>query len=196
VFAVVAVELLPDLRKRHDPWEMAISFGVGVAVMLSLRRLLGEGEGSKEKDGGWSWGLLFAIGVDVLIDGLLIGVGFAAGAKEGKLLALALATEFLSLGFATSATLGRNAATARWKVIAASVGLALVFAAGAAGGLTLFSGASGHTLTWVLSFGCAALLYLVTEELLVEAHEVPETSWASAAFFGGFLLFLILGMYE
>jgi zinc transporter ZupT len=47
----------------------------------------------------------------------------------------------------------------------------------------------------VLSFGVAALLYLVTEELLVEAHEVAETMWAAALFFVGFLLFLVLGLF-
>jgi ZIP family zinc transporter len=41
----------------------------------------------------------------------------------------------------------------------------------------------------------AALLYLVTEELLVEAHEVAETPWAAAMFFAGFLLFLVLGLF-
>jgi len=49
-------------------------------------------------------------------------------------------------------------------------------------------------LDLVLSFGLAALLFLVTEELLVEAHEAEEKPWLTAMFFGGFLLFLILGM--
>ncbi len=46
----------------------------------------------------------------------------------------------------------------------------------------------------VLSFGLSALLFLVTEELLTEAHEEKETVWHTSIFFGGFLLFLILGM--
>jgi ZIP family zinc transporter len=37
------------------------------------------------------------------------------------------------------------------------------------------------------AFGLMALLYLVTEELLVEAHEKPETAWGTALFFIGFL---------
>ena len=38
-----------------------------------------------------------------------------------------------------------------------------------------------------------ALLYLVTEELLVEAHEGgKETPFAAAMFFAGFLLLLLL----
>ena len=48
--------------------------------------------------------------------------------------------------------------------------------------------------TVLLGIGTVALLYLVTEELLVEAHEVPETPWAISAFFLGFLLFLAIEM--
>mgnify|MGYP000439235608 CR=1 FL=1 len=41
-------------------------------------------------------------------------------------------------------------------------------------------------------FGTAALLYLVTEELLVEAHEKPDTPLISSMFFVGFLALLTL----
>ena len=44
----------------------------------------------------------------------------------------------------------------------------------------------------MLAFGAAALLYLVTEELLVEAHEVPDTPLLTAMFFVGFLALFIL----
>lgn len=37
------------------------------------------------------------------------------------------------------------------------------------------------------AFAIAALLYLVTEELLVEAHEGEDPAWATAMFFVGFL---------
>ena len=36
--------------------------------------------------------------------------------------------------------------------------------------------------------------YLATEELLVEAHEVPETPLATATFFAGFLLLMMVEM--
>jgi ZIP family zinc transporter len=38
------------------------------------------------------------------------------------------------------------------------------------------------------------LLYLATEELLVEAHEVPETTFATATFFGGFLVLMLIDL--
>ena len=58
----------------------------------------------------------------------------------------------------------------------------------------MLSGMSGAALDGVLSFGVAALLYLVTEELLVEAHEAPETPFLSATFFVGFLILLVTEM--
>jgi ZIP family zinc transporter len=44
------------------------------------------------------------------------------------------------------------------------------------------------------SFGAAALIYLVTEELLREAHEERETTVGTAMFVVGFLAFLVIGM--
>ena len=47
-------------------------------------------------------------------------------------------------------------------------------------------------ITGFLSFGLMALLYLVTEELLVEAHEKPDSPLISAMFFVGFLALLLI----
>ena len=44
----------------------------------------------------------------------------------------------------------------------------------------------------ILAAGLGGLLFLVTEELFVEAHEEPETLLGTGMFFGGFLLFLII----
>jgi zinc transporter, ZIP family len=67
---------------------------------------------------------------------------------------------------------------------------------GALLGRTLLADASVHTLAGLLSFGCAALLFLVTEELLIEAHESADTAVTTTMFFVGFLVFLLLGMLE
>jgi ZIP family zinc transporter len=42
------------------------------------------------------------------------------------------------------------------------------------------------------AFGLIAFLYLVTEELLTEAHENPETAWGTASFFLGFLIMTVI----
>lgn len=197
VFSVAAVELLPDIMHTHEPLEIIVGFGLGIGVMLGLRQLTDKrepaGTGETAQATGISFGLLFAVGVDVVIDGLLLGIGFAAGAKEGVLLTLALTVELLSLGLATAATMGQGK-TARGTTLLIIVVLALLFVAGGALGGTLLQGVTSHILTVVLAFGLAALLFLVTEELLVEAHEAEETPLLTTTFFVGFLLFLVLGM--
>jgi hypothetical protein len=44
-----------------------------------------------------------------------------------------------------------------------------------------------HTIT--ADFGCG---FLVTEELLVEAHSAPQKPWVTSLFFVGFLMILLL----
>ncbi|MDJ0366491.1 transporter [Hymenobacter sp. H14-R3] len=203
IFSVVAVELLPDIVQHHAPYEVALGFGLGVAVMLGLRyftQRLEKQEAAAPVPSSFRtsaaplpWGLLVAIGIDIFIDGLLLGIGFAAGAKEGTLLAIALTLELLSLGLATAVEL-RQGGHGRGRAVAIVAGTSLMLLMGAGIGTTLLRGASGNLLEIVLSFGLAALLFLVTEELLTEAHEETETPLLTLAFFVGFLLFLLLGM--
>jgi len=72
--------------------------------------------------------------------------------------------------------------------------LALTVAVGAILGVTVLAGLSGAGLAVVLSFGAAALLYLVVEELIAESDQGVEPWFATAMFFVGFLLFLIISM--
>ena len=204
VFSVVAVELLPDITRVHDPWEIAWTFAAGLGLMLFIERVVKRRtttRGSELQAGGTiigrvagpSPGQLVGIGIDIFIDGLLVGIAFAAGRKEGMLLTLALSLELLSLGLTVAASLVNRG---RLRTIVIPTSLSLLLVLGAISGDTVLSGVSQHTLAGVLSFGCAALLYLVTEELLVEAHESGETTLGTAMFFVGFLVFLLLGMVQ
>ena len=196
VFSTVAVELLPDLTRSHAVVEVIIGFAAGVAVLLLVRRLTHEPPPSALASAPPSpsrlpSGMLTALGIDILLDGLLVGLGFTVGAKEGWMLTVALTLELISLGLALGATLAPFRRS-RVLTVAASLGGALFV--GAAVGVTVMGGLSEHALAGVLAFGCAALLFLVTEELLVEAHEAGETAFATAMFFVGFLAFLVVGM--
>ena len=207
VFAALAVEILPDVVHRNAPFAAAGGFAAGVALMLALRTFArrfenkeAQGEAAEIVDAGeigaggrGSIGLVLIVGIDILIDGLLIGVAFSAGEREGTLITVALAIELLSLGLATAAALTKAGAT-RKRVITTIVLLALLPLAGALAGVLLLAGLSASWMEAMLAFAAAALLYLVTEELLVEAHEVPEAPWMTAMFFVGFLLLLLIDM--
>jgi zinc transporter, ZIP family len=196
VFAAAAGEVLPELMHEHAPIPTTIGFALGVALMLLIKALTKneeKEEGTKREAGKVSSGLIFAVAVDISIDGLLVGVGFAAGEKQGLLLTVALTLEVLFLGVATAAELA-GGGMKRGRVVAMIAGLAGLLAIGATVGALLSSVLTGAALVGVLGFGAAALLYLVTEELLVEAHEVPETPLTTAVFFAGFLLLFLIEM--
>ncbi len=191
VLAVVAGELLPEMTKEHRPLGVVIGFILGVALMLGVKEITERIEGSLGEKKNGKTGLLIAVGIDVFLDGLLIGVGFAAGARVGTLLVVALTLELLFLGISVAASL-TEAKLARPRIILTVVGLATLVIVGALLGGSLLGGLSGLGLEIVLSFGAAALMYLVVEELLVEAQEVQETPLITASFFAGFVALYLL----
>ncbi|NTW48122.1 MAG: transporter [Chlorobiales bacterium] len=197
VFSIVSVELLPEIMHRQAPIDVAIGFAAGVVVMLGIKslteRLASSQSAHKEAKAESPVGMLVAVGVDVLLDGFLIGISFGMEGKGGELLTFALTVELLSLGLAVATTLGK-VGMSRTRIIGTATSVFLLIMVGAAIGTVLLKQISGSAMEILLSFGLAALLYLVTEELLVEAHEEPETPLQTASFFGGFLLFLLLAM--
>lgn len=181
VFAAAAAELLPDVIHANAPWATLVGAVAGVLAMIAL-------EQSEERFGG-AGGMTAVAGVDVFVDGFVLGLGFLQGAKEGLLLTIALTVELLFLGLSVAGAFGSD--TARSRIVAVTTGIALALPVGAVAGL-LLGGLPQHILSGFFAFGLVALLYLVTEELLVEAHEVPDRPWITAMFFVGFLLLLLL----
>lgn len=123
----------------------------------------------------------------------MIGVGFSADARIGLLLVIAMTLEMGFLGVSVASSLG-EAGWAKGRSILTVTGLALLVALGAVIGGTLLSGLTGMPLAIMLSFGAAALLFLVTEELLIETHEVEQTPLITSAFFAGFLALYVIGI--
>ena len=182
LFAAVAGEILPDLKHQQSPIAVIVGGALGVALMLLVKRL-----GEKAKG---STGLIATVGIDILIDGLVLGIGFAAGAKQGLLLTGALTLEVLFLGIAVASKLKQTSGSAG-RVVGTVAGLALLLPMGALLG-TPIGALPGPYLAGFFVFALVALLYLVTEELLVEAHAVPEQPWTTAMFFIGFLGMLVI----
>ncbi len=196
VFSVVVVELLPNVIRIHRPLQIISGFVAGLILMLVIKSIIKKLESKREQtiEGSFPATIFVGIAIDIFIDGLLVGIAFSVGNKEGLLLTLAIGVELFSLGLAT-ATAFRKRSLNKLKTFMYVALLGLVFFLSLALGLTLLHNINDTALEFILSFGISALLFLVVEELLIEAHEIKETPWQTSAFFVGFLIFLIMGMY-
>jgi len=134
--------------------------------------------------------MLGAVGIDIFVDGLVLGLAFVAGEKAGILLTIALTLEVLFIGLALTGELSETI-TSKLRVVMTVLLLGLLLPVGAAVAMPVAL-LPTPVIVGFLSFGLMALLYLVTEELLVEAHERPDSPLISAMFFVGFLGLLIL----
>lgn len=182
VFAAAATEILPGLKHEGAAWPVLLGGVVGILVMLTIKHFASRAQGAVA--------IAAVTGIDILIDGLVLGISFAAGARQGLLLTIALTVEVLFLGLALSSELAESIQS-RWKVVGltAAIGLGLPLGALLGGPVGLLPPAG---LTAFYAFALIALLYLVTEELLVEAHEHPDTPLIASMFFVGFLALLML----
>ncbi len=182
VFAAAAAEILPQVMHEGSPIATFTGGALGILVMLSLKALEGRASGPIA--------MLGAVAVDILIDGLVLGLAFVAGGKAGVLLTIALTLEVLFLGLTVTTELGETFKS-KARIIGITMGIALLLPIGAAIA-TPVATFPPVVIAGFLSFGLMALLYLVTEELLVEAHEKPDTPLISAMFFIGFLGLLLI----
>lgn len=182
VFAAAASEILPSLKHDGAAWSVFIGGMAGILVMLMIKHFSSRVKGPVS--------IAAITGVDILIDGLVLGISFAAGARQGLLLTIALTIEVLFLGLALSSKLAESMKS-RWRVIGltAAIGLGLPLGALLGGPIGMLS---PPVLTAFYAFALIALLYLVTEELLVEAHEQPDTPLVASMFFVGFLALLMI----
>lgn len=177
VFATAAAELLPDIL--HDASPLTTFFGgaAGVLAMLAIRKVEDLVEGPL--------GMITTVGVDILVDGLVLGIGLATDLRTAILLTIALSLEVLLLGLTSVLALETviRSVGRRFLIIC---GLALLLPVGVLMA-TPVAALPEQARLGLLTFGLVALLFLVTEELLVEAHVTEERSWVTALFFAGFL---------
>ncbi len=182
VFAAAAGEILPDLKQSGSTLAIVGGGLAGLAAMLAIRWL-----GRRVTSGV---GSVAVTGIDLLVDGLVLGIGFAVGARQGLLLTIALTLEVLFLGLTMALALRpRIASGALTTGVVGGVGLLLPLGAWIG---SMASGLPPVGLAGLLAFGLIALLYLVTEELLVEAHEKPDSPITTSMFFIGFLLLIAI----
>ena len=191
LFSVVAVEILPEVIHRQTPLQLSLGFAAGVSVMLLLARL-SHPPSLRDGRGVWPLTLMMGTAIDLLLDGLILSFTYETVVTAGRTLSLALAVELLTVSLTLAATLKRRRIGFLPSLLAAAL-IQGCLALGAFGGVWMLPRLPDPSRDLILSFGLAALLFLVTEELLVEPHRETDAPLSTVFFFAGFLVFLLIG---
>jgi ZIP family zinc transporter len=198
VIAAVALQVAPEVQQvGAPPVALLGGFALGGLFMIGVKWMTLRLEEREREKHGRPWGLALAAAVDTALDGAIIGAGFAMAEGVGIILSIALALELFSLTLSVASSF-RHRGGLRWTSIGVTSAVSLLLIAGGLAGSLGLRDASDTVLAALLAFGAAALLYLVTEELLVETRLPEETLTSTAMFFLGFLAifaFVLVGTH-
>lgn len=189
VLSAVASSVIPEAEKLGSITGILGGFTAGGLVMIALKWVVVKFEEKEKKGGKLPIGLAAAAGVDTLVDGALITAGFFSGDQLGPLLVAALAVElfFLTLSVGSEFRKGKSNG---WQGILITSGIAALLFVGAFLASLILRDAAETTIAIWLAFGSAALIYLIAEELLVEAIQAEKSLLSTAMLFAGFLVLL------
>lgn len=186
LLAVIAVALLGE-AVHSSRLGMSIGIIAGTAFMVALDVGMARIE---RRPGQGATGFLAVVTMDFFVDGLLLGVALGHESNLGLLLAIALTLEDVVVGVSVTATIVETYSGRRALLTMGLIALAFPIGTMAGVGLGVILNPTAYIA--VLGFAAVALLFLVLEELLKEAHRVRETPVATALLFVGLLAFLLL----
>ena len=191
VLSAVASSVIPEAEQFGTVFGILGGFAAGGIAMIVMKWFVVRFERKEKEKGKLPLGLAAAAAVDTLVDGALISAGFSSGQQLGTLLAAALALELLFLTLSVGAEF-RKDKSKTWQGILVTTGISALLLLGAFIGNLILRDASEATIAVGLAFGGAALIYLIAEELLVEAIQAEESLFPTAMLFAGFLVLLAL----
>lgn len=142
--------------------------------------------------------LVFAVTLHNIPEGMAVGLSFALAAKAGSGITLAAATALaigiglqnIPEGAAVSLPMKREGLSPLRAFIYGSLSGLVEPIGGLAA--VLIAGTVTPVLPWLLAFAAGAMLYVVVEELIPEAHLGEHTHLGTAGVMLGFLIMMVL----
>ncbi len=190
ITALVAFSLMPTAVRYSTPIGVVLGFFVGGAIFvaidyLSARRAM---QRPAADSGAASLGLYIGILVDLVIDGVVIGIGSTLTLGTGLLLALGLAVSTAPLTFVTTATAKRQGIPkARRQQLAVLCFLAVL--GGAMLGFLVLRNQSLELRLVLIALASGFLITTVTQTMIPTANEGGEPSFAALLFVAGLSLY-------
>jgi ZIP family zinc transporter len=193
VVALVGLSLLPPAVRAGSPFQMTLAFFIGGALFVlfeyfSAKRLAASSEMGAN---AVSVGLFVGILADMLIDGVMIGIGSTLTLMTGLLVALSLGVSAAPLAFVTIATAKRQGVS-RERRRQLSFSFFLCVLLGAMLGFLVLRNQSLELRLTLVALASGFLITMVTQSLIPEANREGEPSLAGILFVGGIALYALL----
>lgn len=193
--AVVSVELMPRIVEDIAPWLLVTGFAIGAVASVAMVRGVRRAVGALEIGRTGPWMVYAAVAVDLLGDGLMIGIGSAVSGKLGLMLGLSQIVANVPGGFVAVANL-RTRGIRRPVRLAAAASLIVPVVIGAGAGFWLLRDQSAQLQNAALAIVVGLLLLATIEDLVPQADEPQTRRWiTTASFAAGFIFFTLLSLY-
>ncbi len=210
IAAAVWSLLIPSIEEAEDMGQIgwipaAGGFVLGVLFLMSLDYLLPHlHPGSQEAEGLKSplkrtTLLVLAVTLHNIPEGMAVGLSFALAAQHGNDAGLFTSAMALAMGIGIQNFPEGAAISLPLRQDGVSKGKSFLY--GSLSGIVepifgilvvLAAGAIQPMMPWLLSFAAGAMLYVVVEELIPEAHLGAHSNVGTLGVMGGFLVMMIL----
>ncbi len=193
ITALVGLSLMPPAVRYGIPSGVALAFFLGGALFVAFEYVSGQQLAAKAVGDAevTSLGLYAGVLVDMLIDGMVIGIGSTLTLATGILLALGIATSTLPLAFVATATAKRQGIPSAQRRLLSWL-FVLCIVVGALLGYGLLREQSLALRLTLIAFASGFLITTVTQSLIPEANKEGEPSFAGILFVGGISLYALM----
>jgi ZIP family zinc transporter len=200
-FSLVIPALAAARAGGAGNWGASLSVGAGImlgaALLLALDRfiatdgILGHGDPRTAHSLKRAWLFVAAVALHNLPEGLAIGVAYAGvGVEKANSLATGISIQDVPEGLVVALAL-RTVGYGRGLAAALGVASGLIEPVAAVAGAVLI-GISAGLLPFALAAAAGAMLCVIVNDVVPEAHRNGNGTWASAALVAGFIVMTVL----
>ncbi len=197
ITALVALSLMPPAVRDGSSVIVALMFFIGGAIYVIFEYYSAQKMAARTTESGsnvTSLGLYVGILVDLVIDGVVIGIGATLTVMTGLLLALGMAISTLPLAFVTTSTAKRQGVSKEHRRLL-SIAYFLCVLLGAMVGFLLLRNVSLDLRFALIALASGFLITTVTQSMIPEANKEGEPSFAGILYLAGVLIYAILSIW-
>ncbi|HEY3274789.1 MAG TPA: hypothetical protein VGJ92_13545 [Methanocella sp.] len=195
MLAVVSVDLMPQVLEAKPPWLVILAFvlgGIFFAAMDRVLRVISRAPGAVQPTSAWA--VLLGVAVELLNDGIMVGIGSTVNVGLGLVLALGQLPGNVPEAFAT-VSLFREQGVRRNLRLLLSLAFVVPVLAGTTIGYLFLNGQPIILKYIILAFTAGVITTLVVEEIVPLAHKNGEARLAALQFIFGFALLTFISAY-